>query len=89
MPCPCVGSARLTRKAALDKVSNERRLELSPRVTLQQVVQKSSGCGSHEPIERVNYVTLEQSATTHKNRGDERFNLDWVFGRDALEGGRI
>jgi len=51
-----------------------------------RVVQKGSGCGSDEPIERVNSVMLGQSATTHKNRGDERFNLDWVFGRDALEG---
>jgi hypothetical protein len=90
-------TAQLTCKAALDKVSNERRLnsglvsrsrgELSIDLTLDRtdtmrVVQNGSGCGSHERIERANSVSLEQS--TQKMKIEEaRFNLDWVFGRDA------
>ena len=42
------------------------------RTDTVRVVQNGSGCGSHEPIERANSVTLEA-----------RLNLDGVFGRDA------
>jgi hypothetical protein len=61
------GGATPVKSRLVSRFSGELSIDLTLNWTdTVRVVQNGSGCGSHEPIERANSVTLEQSTTTPK-----------------------